>query len=213
MEIHGEGDLRIFKIGPLGPYENNAYVIADHASEEALVIDMPDGSGQLIDVAKGFRVKAIALTHTHPDHWADYDAVKATLGAPVMCHPAEQMMPASKIDVPLNDGDEIRLGDSVIAVIHTPGHTPGSCCFLAGHFLVAGDVLFPGGPGHTNTPEEFRQSLASIEEKLLARLPDDVIVFPGHGADTTIAQSKREYAAFTLRQHPDDLCGDVTWLD
>jgi len=122
-------------------------------------------------------------------------------------------MPGSKIDIPLADGDEIQLGGSVVKVIHTPGHTPGSVCFLAGRFLIAGDVLFPGGPGHTDTPEEFKQSLVSIEEKLLAPLGDDVMVLPGHGADTTIAQSKREYAGFTLRQHPDDLCGDVTWLD
>jgi len=213
MEIHGEGDLRLYKFGPLGPYENNAYILADHPSQEALVIDMPSGSEEVVAVAKTFRVKGIALTHTHPDHWASYDSVKEALGAPVMCHPAEQIMPGSKIDIPLADGDEIQLGGSVVKVIHTPGHTPGSVCFLAGRFLIAGDVLFPGGPGHTDTPEEFKQSLVSIEEKLLAPLGDDVMVLPGHGADTTIAQSKREYAGFTLRQHPDDLCGDVTWLD
>lgn len=213
MEIHGEGDLRLYKLGPLGPYENNAYIISDHESQEALVIDMPTGSADVIEVAKTFRVKGIALTHTHPDHWAEYDAVKSALGAPVMCHPAEVIMPAARIDIRLNDGDEIRLGPLVVKAIHTPGHTPGSTCFLAGRWLIAGDVLFPGGPGRTDSPDAFKQSLVSIEEKLLVALPDDVMVLPGHGADTTIAQSKREYAGFTLRQHPDDLCGDVTWND
>jgi glyoxylase-like metal-dependent hydrolase (beta-lactamase superfamily II) len=213
MEIHGEGDLRLFKFGPLGPYENNAYVIADHTSQEALVVDMPTGSSEVIEVAKTFRVKGIALTHTHPDHWTEYDAVKAALGAPVMCHPAEVIMPANRIEVSLSDGEEISLGGLTVKVIHAPGHTPGSTCFLAGRFLIAGDVLFPGGPGHTDSPDAFKQSLQSIEEKLLMPLADDVMVLPGHGADTTIGQSKREYAGFTLRQHADDLCGDVTWAD
>jgi len=213
MEIHGEGDLRLFKLAGLGPYDNNAYIISDHESQEALVIDMPAGSSDLIEVAKTFRLTGIALTHTHPDHWAEYDAVKAALGAPVMCHPAEVLMPASRIDVPIADGDEIQLGSLVVKAIHTPGHTPGSTCFLAGRYLIAGDVLFPGGPGHTDSPDDFKQSLISIEEKLLAELAEDVMVLPGHGADTTIGQSKREYAGFTLRQHPDDLCGDVTWAD
>ncbi len=213
MEIHGEGDLRLYKFGPLGPYENNAYIIADHASQEALVVDMPSGSSGVVDVAKTFRVKAIALTHTHPDHWAEYDSVKSALGAPVLCHPAEVIMPASRIDQQLADGEDIQIGDLVVKAIHTPGHTPGSVCFLAGRYLISGDVLFPGGPGHTDSPDAFRQCLASIEEKLLAPLPDDIMVLPGHGADTTIGQSKREYAGFTLRQHPEDLCGDVTWGD
>jgi len=213
MEIHGEGDLRLYKFGPLGPYENNAYIIADHPSQEALVIDMPTGSSEVIEVAKTFRVKAIALTHTHPDHWSEYDSVKAALGAPVMCHPAEQIMPASRIDLQIGDGDEIQLGGVSVVVIHTPGHTPGSTCFLAGRFLMAGDVIFPGGPGHSDSPDAFKQSLISIEEKLLVPLPDDVMVLPGHGPDTTIAQTKREYAGFTLRQHADDLYGDVTWMD
>lgn len=213
MEIHGEDDLRLYKFGPLGPYENNAYIISDHESLEALVVDMPAGSADVIEVAKTFRVKGIALTHTHPDHWSEYNAFKAALGAPVMCHPAEVIMPAAKIDVNLADGDEIRLGQLVVKAIHAPGHTPGSTCFLAGRFLLSGDVLFPGGPGRTDSPDAFRQSLVSIEEKLLVPLGDDVLVLPGHGADTTIVQTKREYAGFTLRQHPDDLCGDVTWAD
>lgn len=212
MEIHGEGDLRLYKFGPLGPYENNAYIITDHASQEALVVDMPAGSSEVIGVAKTFRVKAIVLTHAHPDHWAEYDSVKAALGAPVMCHPAETIMPGSRIDLRLADGDEIPLGALTVHAIHTPGHTPGSTCFLVERFLLSGDVIFPGGPGRTNSPEEFRQTLASIEEKLLMPLHDDVLVMPGHGADTTIGQSKREFAGFMLRQHPDDLCGDVTWL-
>ena len=180
MEIHGEGDLRLYKFGPLGPYENNAYILHDHASQEALVVDMPAGSSEVVAVAKTFRVKAIALTHAHPDHWAEYDSVKAALGAPVMCHPAETIIPGSRIDIPLGDGDEIQLGALSVVAIHTPGHTPGSVCFLAGRFLLAGDVIFPGGPGRRDNLDAFKAvAHLSIEEKLLIPLTDDVIVLPG----------------------------------
>jgi glyoxylase-like metal-dependent hydrolase (beta-lactamase superfamily II) len=119
-------------------------------------------------------------------------------------------MPANKIDRPLSDGDEIAVGRGAIRAIHTPGHTPGSSCYLAGGILFSGDVLFPGGPGRTQSPSDLQQSIASITERLYP-LPDDTLILPGHGADTTIADSKREYAAFASRSHPPDLHGDVLW--
>ena len=81
---------------------------------------------------------------------------------------------------------------------------------LVKNYLMSGDVLFPGGPGRTQNPADFRQTVESITTKLLT-LPDNIEVFPGHGDGTTIARSKREYAAFAARQHAADLCGDVTW--
>jgi glyoxylase-like metal-dependent hydrolase (beta-lactamase superfamily II) len=79
-----------------------------------------------------------------------------------------------------------------------------------GRYLISGDTLFPGGPGHTNSPEELQQTIASIRERLYT-LPGDTIVLPGHGEGTTIGSSRQEYAAFAARTHPPDLCGDVTW--
>ncbi len=210
METHEDGNIRLTKIGPLGAYGNNAYIIADSKANQALIVDMPAGSQRVLQAAHGLEVKAILLTHTHPDHWAEYDLVKAATGAPVICHPAETIMPAAKIDRALADGDEIEVGSVTVRTIHTPGHTPGSACFLAGRFLISGDTLFPGGPGHTTSPENLRQALASIAERLLT-LPEDTLVLPGHGDDATIGRSKREYEAFVSRPHPPDLCGDVTW--
>jgi hydroxyacylglutathione hydrolase len=210
METHESGRLRVVKLADLGSWGNNAYVISDAESGEAVIVDMPAGSEAVIEAARGLRVKAVLLTHTHPDHWADYDAVKAATGAPVYCHPAERIMPAEKIDVPLSDGDEVAAGGVTVKALHTPGHTPGSTCFLVDSFLLSGDTLFPGGPGRTQTPEDLRQSIASITERLYG-LPDETLVLPGHGADTTIGDSKREYAAFASREHPADLCGDVLW--
>ena len=210
MNTHTDGPLTITKFDSLGPYGNNAYLIADRDAGEALIVDMPSGSRAVLAALGDLNVKAIVLTHTHPDHWADYDLVKNATGAPVFCHPAEVIMPAAKIDRPLSDGDEISVGSASLRAMHTPGHTPGSTCYLAGRVLFSGDVLFPGGPGRTQSPADLQQSIASITERLYP-LPDHTLVLPGHGADTTIADSKREYSVFASREHPSDLHGDVLW--
>ena len=210
MQTHTDGPLTITKFDSLGPYGNNAYLVADREAGQALIVDMPSGSRAVLAALGDLRVTAIVLTHTHPDHWADYDLVKNATGAPVLCHPAEVIMPAAKIDRPLSDGDEIPVGAAAIRALHTPGHTPGSTCYLAGRILFSGDVLFPGGPGRTQTPADLQQTIASITARLHP-LPEGTLVLPGHGADTTVADSKREYAAFASRDHPPDLHGDVLW--
>jgi hydroxyacylglutathione hydrolase len=210
VEVFEDGSLRLTKVGPLGPFANNAYVIADSEAGEAVIVDMPAESSQTLEAVGDLRVVAVLLTHTHPDHWPEYDLVKGTTGAPVLCHPAERAMPAEKIDRPLADGDRLAVGGLSLLVIHTPGHTPGSCCFLVGRYLIAGDTLFPGGPGHSNNPQELQQNIASITERLYT-LPGDTLVLPGHGDNTTIEQSRQEYAVFASRPHPPDLHGDVLW--
>lgn len=210
MDTHEDGPLSITKFDSLGPYGNNAYLIADREAGEAVIIDMPAGSQPVVDAARGLNVSAILLTHTHPDHWAEYELVKDAVGAPVLCNPAEAIMPAAKIDRPIAGGDQIPVGGGSIRAIYTPGHTPGSTCYLTGRILFSGDVLFPGGPGRTQRPPDLQQSIKSITERLYG-LPDDTLVLPGHGDDTTIGDSKREYAVFASREHPADLCGDVTW--
>jgi hydroxyacylglutathione hydrolase len=210
MQTHQDGPLTITKFDSLGPYGNNAYLVADREAGEAIIVDMPAGSRAVLDAIAGLKITAIVLTHTHPDHWADYDLVKNATGAPIRCNPAEVIMPAAKIDRPIGDGDEFVAGKGTIRALHTPGHTPGSTCYLAGRILFSGDVLFPGGPGRTQSPADLRQSIKSITERLYG-MPDETLVLPGHGGDTTIGESKREYAVFAAREHPPDLSGDVTW--
>jgi hydroxyacylglutathione hydrolase len=210
MQTHEDGSLRVMAFENLGPFSNNSYIIADADSKEAVIVDMPSGSAPVVAAAGDWDVKAILLTHSHGDHWADYDLVTSAIGAPVMAHEAERGVLGNRIHKPVEDGQEIAVGPFVIRAIHTPGHTPGSTCFAVGRFLFSGDTLFPGGPGRTQTPADFKRSVESITTRLYT-LPDETEVLTGHGGGTTIARSKQEYAAFAARKKLADLCGDVTW--
>ena len=203
-------NVRVVKVGPLGLYDNNGYLIVDLRSGESLIVDMPGEGGRLLQAAEGTRVTAVVLTHAHPDHLLSYDLITEATGAPVLAHEDEDEIAGKRFQRRLVDGDTLTLGRQRLRIIHTPGHTPGSICLLSGGHLIAGDTLFPGGPGHTNRPDELRQEIRSIVERLYV-LPDDTVVYPGHGPNTTIGESKKEYAVFASREHPAELCGDVTW--
>ncbi len=210
METLQDGPVTILKFGPLGPFANNAYVIADRQAGECVIVDAPAGGEAVLEGVAGARVKAILMSHRHGDHWASIDALKKATGAPALCHPADAERYRDKVDGELADGQEIEVGAARIHVLHTPGHTPGSVCLLVGRHLISGDTLFPGGPGRSDSPEALQQEIASIVEKLLP-LPDDTRVHPGHGDSTTIGAARREYEVFASREHPADLHGDVTW--
>ena len=204
----------VIKIGPLGPNDNNSYIIADRATKQAIFIDAPIDSEKAIEAAKPYDVRRVVITHRHGDHWAGIDAVKRAIKAPVHCHEADSAPYAAKIDGHVSDGETIAVGDTIVRVIHTPGHTPGSVCLLAptadGDVLISGDTLFPGGPGRSDNPAALQEMIASIVARLLT-LDDRTAVYPGHGANTTIADAKREHAVFASKKHSPDLCGDVTW--
>ena len=98
-----------------------------------------------------------------------------------------------------------------MTVLHTPGHTPGSVCYLVEDNIFSGDTLFPGGPGHSSSAENLNQTIKSITEKLFV-LPDSLSLLPGHGAEGVLGVSKEEYNLFASKPHRDDLSGDVLWL-
>lgn len=210
-EVYEHGGIRLERYGPLGQFGNNAYVIRDVAGGAAALVDMPAGIEPVLEALRDVRVERILVTHHHFDHWQSYEAVKAATGAPVYIHEAEVNVPEERVDGRLAHGEELAVGAARIRVIHTPGHTPGSMCLLVGPWLISGDTLFPGGPGRTRTPEDLRQAIRSITERLYV-LPDETLVLPGHGDPTTIGHSRAEYAVFAARPHPEDLCGDVLWL-
>jgi len=204
----------VIKVGPLGPYANNAYIIVDVGTKQSIFIDAPIDSAKAIARAEGTDVQMIAMTHRHGDHWANIDLVKEKLAAPVWCHDDDRAPYKAKVFDTLADGSDVVLGESSVRILHTPGHTPGSICLLvqtsSGPVLVSGDTLFPGGPGRSDSPAALQQMIRSITSKLLP-LPDETRVLPGHGDNTTIGEAKREYAAYAAKEHPADLCGDVTW--
>jgi hydroxyacylglutathione hydrolase len=209
MQEFRDGRLRLIKVGPLGPFANNSYIVADADTADAWVIDAPQESEKVFPALEGLKVHGIAITHRHGDHWAGVEAMASRTGAPVHCHAADAE--GRSVAGTLADSDEIEIGAVRLRVLHTPGHTPGSICLLAGNHLISGDTLFPGGPGRTMKPADLLQEIDSIRTRLLV-LPESTAVHPGHGDDTTIADARREHAVFASRAHPPDLSGDVTWL-
>ncbi|MCX7911953.1 MAG: MBL fold metallo-hydrolase, partial [Dehalococcoidales bacterium] len=130
---------------------------------------------------------------------------------PLVCHATDSSALERTPEIMPSDGDLLRVGRLRVKVLHTPGHTPGSLCFKIGSYLFAGDTVFPGGPGHTASPEDFTLIVDSISRKILT-LPARTVVLPGHGNGTTVGQARKEYAVFASRAHPHGLCGDVLWL-
>lgn len=211
MSVYYEDQrIRVHKV-ICGPYDNNAYIVADPRAKEGVVIDAPTEAEKLLQELGDIKAKALILTHTHFDHILGLREMVQGLQAPVACHTADADKLPSHPDIAIKDGDTMQVGGLELRFLHTPGHTPGGVCIHVGKHLFSGDTLFPGGPGKTRSPEDFKQVVESITGKLLV-LPEDVEVYPGHGDNATIKQAKEEYQAFASRSHPEDLCGDVLWL-
>jgi hydroxyacylglutathione hydrolase len=212
IESFEDGDVRILKVGPMGPYDNNAYLVRDLSRGESLLVDMPLEESVLLEaLAAEGNVRTIVATHWHPDHWMTYDAVRAATGAPVLVGAREIKIPEERIDGRLADGDTVRVGGATLEVIHTPGHTPGSISLRIGRAVISGDTLFRGGPGKTFARGDLEVLIQSIVDRLHP-LPEDTVVLPGHGATTTIGESRRQYAEYTRRPHAPGYFGDVEWL-
>lgn len=180
--------LRIDKF-VVGPYENNVFVVRDKTSGEGLIIDAANEHDLLIPVAKAANVRRVLTTHGHWDHVQAVTAARDA-GIDVGVFPADaEMLPG--YDFVVADGDVVEAGELRLHAVHTPGHTPGSVCFrLAGWpILFSGDTLFPGGPGATQSRDDFEEIIRSLDNRLLV-LPEDTLVFPGHGLDTTVGDER-----------------------
>jgi glyoxylase-like metal-dependent hydrolase (beta-lactamase superfamily II) len=197
----------------LGEWQENCYLLVDPPSGEAFLVDPGDEADRVLAWLAGIKVRDILLTHGHIDHIGAVPALRSALGVRAGLHPGDDGLAASRglqADFPLTDGDVLQLGPHKIRVFHTPGHTPGSVCLQFDTRAIVGDVVFPGGPGHTNSPEELRQSVASLS-KVVFNWPDEVELFPGHGLSTTVGKERPGFEAFRARPIPQELFGDVSW--
>lgn len=212
ISVFEDGDVRVVKVGPMGPYGNNAYIVRDLGRGESLLVDMPLDTSPLLDaIAADGSVRTVLATHWHPDHWMSYDEVRKATGAPVLVGDREINIADERIDRRVADGADVLVGSLRCTVLHTPGHTPGSICLRIGRALISGDTLFDGGPGKTFAAGDLETIVASITSRLHP-LPDDVVVMPGHGANTTIGESRRQYGEYLKHPRAAGHFGDVEWL-
>jgi hydroxyacylglutathione hydrolase len=191
----------------VGPLATNVHVLADERSREAIAIDTATPSLAWIAdelLARNWTLKLIASTHGHWDHIGDNAAVAAHTGADIAVHPLDrdrltnpspvwapfEIVPSVPA-VELAEGGEVRFGSIVLRVLHTPGHTEGSVCLLAGDdgLLYSGDTLFAAGWGRVDLPGGDPEAMVESLGRLLT-LEDGVRVYPGHGANTTIGRER-----------------------
>jgi glyoxylase-like metal-dependent hydrolase (beta-lactamase superfamily II) len=208
-DIIEDDKVRIIKL-ELKPFGTNAYILVCKDTSESLIVDVPGETNKILSHLEGTDPKYIVVTHSHIDHIAALQELINNLSVPVAIHSLDANSLRVSPDIKLSDGDYLPLGRSKIKVFHTPGHTQGSICLLINKFLISGDTIFPGGPGKTGTPVEFMQIVNTIRNKVFV-LPDDVVIFPGHGDSTVIGREKAEFALFDSVPHDPKLHGDVLW--
>lgn len=201
--------IRIEKL-ELGPFGTNAYILICNDTAESVVVDAPGGADKILEVLEDTQPQMILITHTHMDHTGALSELKTALGVPVAVHADDADESPVSADRYLNDGDTISFGNIQLSVMHTPGHTPGSVCFLAGSFLIAGDTIFPDGPGRTSSPADFKLIVESLTAKIFV-LPDETQIFSGHGNPTVLKKEREAFEAFSAKSHKPNLCGDVLW--
>ena len=187
------GKLGIVKVK--GEHEVNAYVVSCTATKEAVVIDAVAPPEKLLSQLAGLKVRWVVATHGHPGHIAGKDAVKEVTGATTAMHVADAKAFLRSADRYLIEGEELEFGDFNLRVIHTPGHTPGSLCYLVANHVFTGDTLLAGGVGRERPGTDMRLQIVSIGTKL-ARLPLNTAIYPGHGPVTNLENELRNSPVF-----------------
>jgi len=198
--------IQIFSLGAM---QTNCYFIIDEATHDCAVVDPGDECDRILSAlsSHGLNIKMILLTHGHFDHMMALDKLRKTTGAPVLIHTDDadalttptisymyQFAGIDKPDAPadrlISDGETLKLGESEIKVMHTPGHTPGSVCYICGDKMISGDTLFRGSIGRYDLYGGDYEVLCESLEKL-KNLEGDYRVYPGHGSSTTLENERR----------------------
>ncbi|HDO34018.1 MAG TPA: MBL fold metallo-hydrolase, partial [Chromatiales bacterium] len=173
----------------LGPMENFVYLIRDHASGRAAVVDPAWEVPRILDLAReqGVRITDILLTHSHHDHVNGIREVLEASDARMHLLRAEAQFWGRHMDLPTlhHGGDVIELGDTSIEILHTPGHTPGSACYRVGDRLITGDTLFVFGCGRCDLPGGDPARMFDTLRRIAEHFPRETVIHPGHNyADT-----------------------------
>jgi len=195
----------------VSPFATNCYIVGSEASKQGIIIDPGDEAeailGRVADLE--LDIKLIVLTHGHIDHVGALKAVKEASGAEMAIHADDAkslrglrgflqsvLVPGLSYPVPppperlLQDGDSLDVSDLCFKVLHTPGHTPGGICLLGEGVVFSGDTLFNYGIGRTDLPGgSYHRLMESIRTRLLV-LPDNTVVYPGHGPETTVGAER-----------------------
>ncbi|TXS51037.1 MBL fold metallo-hydrolase [Streptomyces sp. t39] len=203
-DVHELTDLMISKVA-VGPMDNNAYLLRCRATGEQILIDAAAEPATLLRLIGDDSVTAVVTTHRHGDHWGALAEVVAATGARTYAGRHDTEGIPVPTDVPVDDGDTVRVGHVELTARHLVGHTPGSIVLVYddphGHpHVFTGDCLFPGGVGNTHDdPAAFTSLLDGVEEKLFGPLPDEAWVYPGHGRDTTLGAERPHLSAWRSR--------------
>ncbi len=175
----------------LGPFGTNAYVLICQHSGDSVLVDAPAEANKITEILKGTKPRYILLTHNHMDHIGALTELRSSLGIPLAAHTADSGSLPSPPEIQLNDGDVVSFGNIKLEVLHTPGHGLGCICLLGQGVVFSGDTLFNYGIGRYDLPGgSYSQLMNSLNAKLMV-LPDDTIVYPGHGPEATIGTERR----------------------
>jgi len=197
-----------------GPLETNTYLVGDRAAGEALVIDPGGGPGEILAflARERLRCRYVVNTHGHFDHVSGNRELKSATGATLLAHEEDApmfgeaaaharffMLHADNSPQPdgfLRDGEEVRVGAVRLRVVHTPGHSPGGITLLAPGAAFCGDLVFHGSVGRTDLPGGSERVLLESIRRHIMTLPDDTVLYPGHGPETTVGLEKRQNPFF-----------------
>jgi hydroxyacylglutathione hydrolase len=192
--------VKVFQI-PVGPMQNFAYLVEDEKSRDALAIDSGWETEPIVRLAskEGMKVKYVCATHGHYDHVKTMDRLAGELGASTVAFEGSEVDPK----VSVRDGDVLRLGESTVRVIHTPGHTEDSVCYYDGSHLFTGDTLFIEAWGRTDLPGGSSAKLFKSLHEVIMSLPKTTIIYPGHDYGDvpfrTLGEEERKNPALRAR--------------